>query len=39
MINYLQPQEDLVKEIIDTVKSIKDRQKIEIIYKIIKSFN
>ena len=38
MINYLRPQEDLVNEIIETVKSIKDREKIEIIYKIIKSF-
>lgn len=38
MINYLQPQEDLIEEIIDTIKSIKEREKIEIIYKIIKSF-
>lgn len=38
MINYLQPQEELVEEIIDTVRNIKDREKIEIIYKIIKSF-
>ena len=38
MINYLRPQEDLVNEIVETVKSIKDREKIEIIYKIIKSF-
>ena len=38
MINYLKPQEDLVNEIVETVKSIKDREKIEIIYKIIKSF-
>ena len=29
---------DLVEEIIDTVRNIKDREKIEIIYKIIKSF-
>ena len=38
MINYLKPQEDLVNEIIQTVQSIKEREKIEIIYKIIKSF-
>lgn len=38
MVNYLQPKEDLVEEIIDTVRNIKDREKIEIIYKIIKSF-
>ena len=37
-INHLQPQEDLVNEIILSVKNIKDREKIEIIYKIIKSF-
>ena len=29
---------DLVDEIIASVKNIKDREKIEIIYKIIKSF-
>ncbi len=38
MINYLKPQEDLVNEIVETIKSIKDREKIEILYKIIKSF-
>ncbi len=38
MINYLQPKEVLVEEIINTVKSIKDREKVEIIYKIVKSF-
>ena len=37
-INHLKPQEDLVDEIVSTVRSIKDREKIEIIYKIIKSF-
>lgn len=37
-INHLQPQEDLVEDIIASVKRIKDREKIEIIYKIIKSF-
>lgn len=38
MLNYLRPKEELVDEIIQTVKSIEDREKIEIIYKIIKSF-
>ena len=38
MVNYLKPQEMLVDEIIEKVKSIKDREKIETIYKIIKSF-
>ncbi len=38
-VNYLQPQEVLVEEIIKTIKSIKDREKIEIIYKFIKSFD
>ena len=37
-INHLQPQEYLVEEIISSIKNIKDREKIEIIYKIIKSF-
>ena len=37
-INHLQPQEDLVEEIIFSIKNIKDREKIEILYKIIKSF-
>ena len=38
LVNHLQPQEDLVEEIIESIKTIKDREKIEIIYKIIKSF-
>ena len=38
MINYLKPKEELVEEIISTIKSIEDREKIEIIYKIVKSF-
>lgn len=38
-INHLKPQEDLVEEIIASIKNIKDREKIEIIYKIIKSFD
>ena len=37
-INHLKPQEDLVDEIIVTIKNISDREKIETIYKIIKSF-
>ena len=38
-INHLQPQEVLVEEIINKVKNIKDREKIEIIYNIINSFD
>ena len=38
LINHLQPQEVLVDEIINTVKEIKDRQKIETLYKIVKSY-
>jgi len=38
-INHLKQQEDLVEEIITSIKNIKDREKIEIIYKIIKSFD
>jgi len=38
-INHLKPQEDLVEEIITSIKNIKDREKIEKIYKIIKSFD
>lgn len=38
MVNYLQPKDVLVDEIIKTVKSINDRDKIETIYKIIMSF-
>ena len=38
-INHLQPQEVLIEEIISAVKNIKDREKIEIIYKIIKTFD
>ena len=38
MINYLKPQDELKNEIIETIKKIKNREKIEIIYKIIKSF-
>ena len=35
MVNYLQPKDILVDEIIKTVQSINDREKIETIYKII----
>ena len=38
MVNYLQPKEVLADEIIKTVQSIKDREKIETIYKIVMSF-
>lgn len=38
LINHLQPQEVLVNEIVSAVKSIQDREKIEILYKIVKSF-
>ena len=38
MVNYLKPKDILVDEIIDTVKSINDREKIETIYKIVMSF-
>jgi len=38
MVNYLQPSEILTQEIIDSVKNIKNREKLETIYKIIKSF-
>lgn len=37
-VNHYQPREDLEEEIIEVVKGIKDREKIEIIYKIVKSF-
>lgn len=38
-INYLKPQEVLIGEITDKIKSIKDREKIETIYKIVMSFD
>lgn len=38
VINHYQPREDLELEIIEIIHKIKDREKIEIIYKIIKSF-
>ena len=38
MVNYLKPQDILVDEIVSTVKSIKNREKIETIYKIIQAF-
>lgn len=37
-VNHYQPREDLEAEIIEVVRGIKDREKIEIIYKIVKSF-
>ena len=38
-VNYLQPQEVLVAEIIDKIKSIKNREQIETLYRIVKSFD
>ena len=38
-VNYLRPQEVLVSEIVDKIKSIKDREKIETIYRIVMSFD
>lgn len=38
VINHYKPREDLELEIVDIIHKIKDREKIEIIYKIIKSF-
>lgn len=35
--DHLKPQEDLINEIIDDLKLFKSREKIEIIYKFIKS--
>ena len=37
-VNHYQPREDLEKRFFEVVKGIKDREKIEIIYKIVKSF-
>ena len=37
-VNYLQPKDVLKTEIVNTVNSLQDRGKIEIIYKIVKSF-
>ena len=37
-VNYLQPKDVLKTEIVNTVNSLQDREKIEIIYKIVKSF-
>ena len=36
-VDHIKPQEDLVNEIITDVQNLKDRQKIETIYKIIKA--
>ena len=36
-VDHIKPQEDLVNEIISDVQNLKDRQKIETIYKIIKA--
>lgn len=39
MVNYIKPKEVLVEEIINKVKSIKNRETIETIYKIVKTFD
>jgi transcriptional regulator with XRE-family HTH domain len=36
-IDHIKPQEDLISEIVKDVQSLKDRTKIETIYKIIKA--
>lgn len=36
-VDHIKPQEDLVNEIISDIQNLKDRQKIETIYKIIKA--
>ena len=36
-IDYIKPEKDLISEIITDVQNLKDRQKIETIYKIIKA--
>lgn len=35
--DHIKPQEDLINEIISDIQNLKDRQKIETIYKIIKA--
>ena len=35
--DHLKPQEDLVNEIIEDIKSIKNREKIETLFKIVKA--
>lgn len=36
-VNYLKPQADLVEEIVQDVRAVRSREKIEIIYRFIKS--
>lgn len=36
-IDHIRPQEELVKEIINDIHNIKNREKIETLYKIVKS--
>ncbi len=36
-VDHIKPQEDLVNEIITDVQNLKDKQKIETIYKIVKA--
>lgn len=35
--DHIKPQEELVKEIIEEIKNLNDREKLETIYKIIKA--
>jgi len=35
--DHLKPQEELIKEIVSDLQGIKDREKIETIYKIVKA--
>lgn len=35
--DHIKPQEELVSEIIEDIKNLKDRNKIETVYKIIKA--
>ncbi len=36
-IDHIKPEEELISEIINDVQNLKDRQKIETIYKLIKA--
>ena len=36
-IEHIKPTEDLIKEIISDIQNLKDREKIETIYKLIKA--
>lgn len=36
-IDHIKPQDELIQEIINDIKNIKNREKIETLYKIVKS--